>query len=210
MRVRFKTTAGTHDVGATFLATNFAPLLDLDKHFMRRHAADGPDAGLHVLPARRHDPHRGAVQRHAGRRTRRAGARSSSARRRRAAEETACARRIVTTWPRTRSGVRPPPADVERLMEFYDQRPQGEELRRRHRDGAGAHPRVAAVHLPHRGGAGDGAKAGQAYRISDIDLASRLSFFLWSTVPDEELLQRGGAGPAEGLRRCSSSRCAAC
>lgn len=28
-----------------------------------------------------------------------------------------------------------------------------------------------------------------AYRISDLELASRLSFFLWSSVPDEELLQ---------------------
>ena len=27
-----------------------------------------------------------------------------------------------------------------------------------------------------------------AYRISDIDLASRLSFFLWSSIPDDELL----------------------
>ncbi len=31
--------------------------------------------------------------------------------------------------------------------------------------------------------------AGQtAYRIADLDLASRLSFFLWSSIPDEELL----------------------
>jgi hypothetical protein len=30
--------------------------------------------------------------------------------------------------------------------------------------------------------------AGTTYRISDLDLASRLSFFLWSSVPDEELL----------------------
>ena len=29
---------------------------------------------------------------------------------------------------------------------------------------------------------------GQAYRISDFELASRLSFFLWSTGPDAELL----------------------
>ena len=34
------------------------------------------------------------------------------------------------------------------------------------------------------------------YRISDIDLASRLSFFLWSSAPDEELLKRGGARAA--------------
>jgi hypothetical protein len=29
---------------------------------------------------------------------------------------------------------------------------------------------------------------GSAYRVPDIELASRLSFFLWSTIPDEELL----------------------
>jgi hypothetical protein len=29
---------------------------------------------------------------------------------------------------------------------------------------------------------------GAAYRISDVELASRLSFFLWSSVPDEALL----------------------
>src|SRR5215510_681995 len=29
---------------------------------------------------------------------------------------------------------------------------------------------------------------GQDYRISDIDLASRLSFFLWGTIPDQQLL----------------------
>ena len=31
------------------------------------------------------------------------------------------------------------------------------------------------------------AKAGSIYRINDLELASRLSFFLWSTVPDDEL-----------------------
>jgi hypothetical protein len=29
--------------------------------------------------------------------------------------------------------------------------------------------------------------AGSAYRLSDLDLASRLSFFLWSSIPDDEL-----------------------
>jgi mono/diheme cytochrome c family protein len=33
-----------------------------------------------------------------------------------------------------------------------------------------------------------GVKPGTAYRVSDVDLASRLSFFLWSSIPDEELL----------------------
>jgi hypothetical protein len=35
--------------------------------------------------------------------------------------------------------------------------------------------------------------ANGAYRISDLELASRLSFFLWSTVPDDELLKLGTA-----------------
>ena len=33
------------------------------------------------------------------------------------------------------------------------------------------------------------AAPGSVYRISDIDLASRLSFFLWSSIPDDELLE---------------------
>jgi hypothetical protein len=32
------------------------------------------------------------------------------------------------------------------------------------------------------------AARGAAYRLSDVDLASRLSFFLWSSIPDDELL----------------------
>ena len=34
----------------------------------------------------------------------------------------------------------------------------------------------------------DGVAAGTAYRISDVELASRLSFFIWSSIPDDELL----------------------
>src|SRR5262249_7601127 len=38
------------------------------------------------------------------------------------------------------------------------------------------------------------ARTNQPYRISDLDLASRLSFFLWSTVPDDELVTVAGQG----------------
>jgi hypothetical protein len=37
-------------------------------------------------------------------------------------------------------------------------------------------------------------KAGQNYRINDYDLASRLSFFLWASVPDAELLKAASQG----------------
>jgi hypothetical protein len=39
-----------------------------------------------------------------------------------------------------------------------------------------------------------GAPPGLVYRVSDLDLASRLSFFLWSSIPDDELLTLAEAG----------------
>ena len=37
-------------------------------------------------------------------------------------------------------------------------------------------------------------KPGSLYRLSDLELASRLSFFLWSTIPDQELLSLAEQG----------------
>jgi hypothetical protein len=39
-----------------------------------------------------------------------------------------------------------------------------------------------------------GAKPGSAYRISDVELASRLSFAMWSSIPDDTLLDLAIAG----------------
>ncbi len=39
-----------------------------------------------------------------------------------------------------------------------------------------------------------GAPAGVAHPVSDVELASRLSFFLWSSIPDEKLLDLAAAG----------------
>jgi hypothetical protein len=48
------------------------------------------------------------------------------------------------------------------------------------------------------------APPGSLYRISDVELASRLSFFLWSSIPDDELLtaaERGTLGQPRELER---------
>ena len=50
MRVRFKTTAGSHAVGVTFPQTNFAPILDLDQHFVRDTVQTGPTPGFTYFP----------------------------------------------------------------------------------------------------------------------------------------------------------------
>ena len=51
-----------------------------------------------------------------------------------------------------------------------------------------------------------GAAPGAPYRISDVELASRLSFFLWSSIPDDELLDARRARAAARRRPCSSAQ----
>jgi hypothetical protein len=48
------------------------------------------------------------------------------------------------------------------------------------------------------------AAPGSVHRISDVELASRLSFFLWSSIPDDELLavaERGELADTSVLER---------
>ena len=45
----------------------------------------------------------------------------------------------------------------------------------------------------------DGVAPGEPYRLSDLALASRLSFFLWSSLPDDELLRAAAAGRLSDL-----------
>ena len=50
------------------------------------------------------------------------------------------------------------------------------------------------------------AAPGAVYRISDLELASRLSFFLWSSIPDDELLAAAQPGAAARSGGARSSR----
>ncbi len=50
-----------------------------------------------------------------------------------------------------------------------------------------------------------GLAAGKSYRISDLALASRLSFFLWSSVPDDRLDRPRRARQAEGSGRARAA-----
>src|SRR5437773_1066971 len=50
MKSRISTKAGLHDLGVTFLQTNFAPILDLDQHFMRDTVQTGPTPGFTYFP----------------------------------------------------------------------------------------------------------------------------------------------------------------
>jgi len=104
-----------------------------------------------------------------------------------AAEEEACAEKIFTNLAR-RAYRRPVAADdMPQLMALYK---QGAET-----GGFESGVRLALQKIlvsPEFVFRAEfdpaGVAAGSAYQVSDIDLASRLSFFLWSSIPDDELL----------------------
>ena len=52
--------------------------------------------------------------------------------------------------------------------------------------------------------------AGKNYRISDLELASRLSFFLWSSIPDDELINAGQPEQTARSRRAGTAGASAC
>jgi hypothetical protein len=107
--------------------------------------------------------------------------------------EEPCARNILATVSR-RAFRRPvTDADLRPLMAFYrDGRPEGD-------FDSGIERALRAILLSpdflfriERDPAGRA--PGTVYRLSDFELASRLSFFLWSSIPDDELLTLAGQG----------------
>jgi mono/diheme cytochrome c family protein len=109
------------------------------------------------------------------------------------AAEPACAKQIVSTLAR-RAYRRPvTDADVSTLMAFYDNG-------RKERDFDLGIQRalerllVSPQFLYRIERDPAGAAVGSAHTVSDLELASRLSFFLWSSIPDDELLNIAASG----------------
>ena len=102
-------------------------------------------------------------------------------------DESACARRILTTLAR-RAFRRPVlDAEIETLMSFYQQGRKDGDFETGIQQ-ALARVLVAPRFLYRAEEEPAGLKDGAVYRLSDLELASRLSFFLWSSIPDDELL----------------------
>jgi len=102
-------------------------------------------------------------------------------------EEIGCATTIVSALARTAYRRRVTRDDVQTLLEFY-QRGRAE---RDFDNGirAALERLLTSPDFLFRIEADPAAvPAGSAYRLSDVELASRVSFFLWSSIPDEELL----------------------
>jgi len=109
------------------------------------------------------------------------------------AEETPCAKQIVSTL--ARKAFRRPitEADLVSPMRFYEKGRAAKDFE------AGIQQAVMAVlaspkFLYRAQAVPQDATPGQIYQISDVEVASRLSFFLWSQGPDEELLKLATEG----------------
>jgi mono/diheme cytochrome c family protein len=109
-----------------------------------------------------------------------------------AADETACATRILSSLAR-RAYRRPvTDADVQDLLPFFEQ------------GGAAGNfdlgiqkaleRMLVSAHFLFRIERPSSSPSGAPYPIADLELASRLSFFLWSSLPDDELLDVAVAG----------------
>jgi len=128
------------------------------------------------------------------------------------AEARPCAEKIVTTLGRTAYRRPLAAADVQGLLRFYDEGVKDGGFEGGVRFALEA--MLASPHFIFRVEEKPAAvKGGESFVLADLDLASRLSFFLWGAPPDESLLaaaRRGAlrtpAGLAAQARRMLADR----
>jgi len=109
------------------------------------------------------------------------------------AEEAPCARKIISTLARRAYRGDLTDGDLQRLMSFYQAGRQSGNFETGIQK---ALQRILASpkFVFHVETEPQGIAPGSIYKISDLELASRLSFFLWSSIPDDELLQTAAKG----------------
>lgn len=110
-----------------------------------------------------------------------------------AAEHDACAREVLARFA-SRAYRRPAtPEEVERLVALVRlARESGDSFE--HGVQVAVQAILVSPHFLYRVELNDNAAPGQPYEINDYELASRMSYFLWSSLPDEELTQLAAAG----------------
>lgn len=190
--VRVPVTAGMHKVGAAFLARTHTPSIDFNKKFERTTLTQdvvGYTFVPHVNAISIMGPFDASRPEQTASRDRVLLCEPQSA-----AEEAACAGRILQNLA-SRAYRRPATQeDLDLLLQFYEEgRKEGD-----FEDGIRlalqlilADPefiyRTEPVPVEQTG-------SSPYYAVSELELASRLSFFLWSSPPDEELLGLASAG----------------
>ncbi len=190
---RIHVKAGLHTVGVTFLQTNDIPGSEMDRPFQRTMNTPGSIPGFVFYP------HVGQVWVEGPYDAK--GASDTASRNKifvckpaTAKDEPACAKQIISTLIKHAYRRPATDADLAAVTAFYQ---AGRSEGGKFDDGieAALQRILADPEFVYRQEAEPaGIAPGKTYRISDIALASRLSFFLWSSVPDDELLDLAAAG----------------
>jgi hypothetical protein len=175
-KVRFNAPAGQHELAVTFLHRSFAESDERTRTFALEGGQERIQAA-HALQIR------GPLSV--------TGVGESASRSKifvckptESSEERRCATEIVTQLAE-RAFRRPvTDEDLAGLMAFYDSGSRDGGFETGVRDALSAV--LASPHFIYRAESGEGGGAGA---LSDLELASRLSFFLWGSVPDQELLE---------------------
>ena len=195
--VRVPVDAGTRALGVAFIAKGARLIEQHLEPFARPHVAQGEDQ--RPEPVIQTVEVTGPFQASGSRTDTASRQRIFSCRPLSQLEETDCARAILTDLAR-RAYRRPvTESDLDNLLAFY---------REGHREGqsspaggfeAGIHRALRRL-LAHPEFLlrierdPEGSAPTRPYRISDLELASRLSFFLWGSIPDDELLDSASRG----------------
>jgi hypothetical protein len=182
--IPFTATAGVHRLGVTFLHRSFA---ESDRQLYSQVPGGGQDTVLTLNMVEVFGPVNAT------------GVSSTPSRDRilichpeLGAAEKPCAGDIVASLAREAFRGAFTDDDLPRLMQLYDEGAANggfEEGVEYALAGVLAHPKFLYRFEPKP----DGAAPGTAYPLSSVELASRLSFFLWSSIPDTELLELAAA-----------------
>jgi len=190
--VRVVVKAGQHAVGLAFIANTYIPHVFLNRSYRRSILDDNPIEGIMQTPQVSQITIQGPVNG--------LPAKDTPSRRKilvctpsAGSDPLACAKTILSTL--ARKAYRRPltDADTATLLSLYRTgRENGnfEDGIERALQFILAHPEFVFRTET----APASIKPGESYRISDLELASRLSFFLWSNGPDDELINLAGQG----------------
>jgi hypothetical protein len=185
--IRFKATAGAHKVAVTFIHRTFA---ESDDKLYSQIGSGGQDRVLRVGSFEIKGPFNPTGLSDTASRDKIFICHPQSA-----AEELPCAGRIIQHLARDAYRRPVTERDMKELMAFYHKGREGE-------GGSfdeGVREALTAIlaspfFLYRAEPVPQTVAAGGTYRINDFELASRLSFFLWSSSPDDELLRVAASG----------------
>jgi hypothetical protein len=188
LKSRISVKAGPHEVGVAFLRKNSA---EYDEP-LEPHTRDHDLQNMNGTPIVEHVDITGPFDA--------VGSGDTPSRRRiltcrpaASSEESACAKKILSALARRAYRQPASDTDVDVVLKFY------ESGRKNGNFEAGIENALAFIltapkFLFRTESDPPNAIANGVYRVGDLELASRLSFFLWSTIPDDELLNVAAQG----------------